>query len=98
MKDLDQNFFYDHRNLMGDVQSYLKQGKNVLRIEVKVEHDWDGVIDALYLTGDFGVSFNNLHQPILNSPAASSTIHQGPYNGYPFYAGTMSFSQKITLD
>ncbi|WP_176550385.1 glycosyl hydrolase [Bacillus sp. AFS037270] len=98
VKDLVQNFFYDHRNLMEDVQSYLKQGKNVLRIEVKVEHDWDGIVDAIYLAGDFGVFLNNQHQPILNNPPASSTIHQGPYNGYPFYAGTISFSQKIHLD
>jgi hypothetical protein len=98
VEHFDSNFVYDNSNLMSDILPYLNMGENILRIEVNVEHDWNGVTDALYLSGDFGVTFNEELQPILTCASTTSTLHPGPYASFPYYAGTLVFTRKIQLD
>ncbi|MEH7254038.1 glycosyl hydrolase [Neobacillus niacini] len=98
VEDFQHNFVYDNSNLTSDILPYLNLGENILRIVVKVEHDWDGVTDALYLVGDFGVIFNVERQLVLSSYLSTSSLHPGPYTSYPYYAGTLSFSRKVHLD
>jgi hypothetical protein len=98
VETFQHHFIYDNSNLTSDILPYLKKGENILRIEVNVEHDWDGVVDALYLSGDFGVMFNEEQHPILTCTSTISSLHQGPYTTYPYYAGTMIFTRKIHLD
>ena len=98
VEDFQHNFVYDNSNLTSDILPYLNLGENILRIVVKVEHDWGGVIDALYLLGDFGVIFNVERQPVISSYVTTSSLHPGPYRSYPYYAGTLSFTQKVQLD
>jgi hypothetical protein len=91
-------FVYDHRNQTCDVQAALKPGLNSLTVEVTVEHDWDGVVDALYLCGDFAVQFDDSGRPALSEPRKKSTLHSGPIDGYPFYAGTIAFKRLEELE
>jgi alpha-L-rhamnosidase len=98
IEDFHPNFVYDNSNLTCDILPYLNDGENILRIEVRVEHDWDGVTDAIYIAGDFGIAFNEKQQPVLTSAATTSHLHQGPYTSYPYYAGTLAFTRKIHLD
>ncbi|TCN22537.1 glycosyl hydrolase [Mesobacillus foraminis] len=98
VEGFEKRFVYDHSNLVCDVLPLLKKGENLLRIEVEVEHDWDGVVDAVYLLGDFGVAFNVEGHPVLTDAAVHSTIKPGPYESYPYYAGTLSFTRRINLE
>jgi hypothetical protein len=98
VEGFEKRFVYDHSNLVCDVLPLLKKGENLLRIEVEVEHDWDGVVDAVYLLGDFGVVFNVEGNPVLTDAAVHSTIKPGPYESYPYYAGTLSFTRRINLE
>lgn len=98
VEGFEKRFIYDHSNLVCDVLPLLTEGENILRIEVKVEHGWDGVVDALYLLGDFGVTFNEEGHSILTNASSLASIRPGPYESYPYYAGTLSFTRRINLD
>jgi hypothetical protein len=93
----ESKFVYDHENQIVDIQSLLRKGSNTLTIEMTIEHDWDGVVDALYICGDFGLEFDGEQVPVLSATPKHSTLHGGPYEGYPFYAGTFSFKRNIEL-
>ncbi|MFB3168628.1 glycosyl hydrolase [Neobacillus sp. 179-C4.2 HS] len=98
VENFHENFVYDNSNLTSDILPTLKHGENILRIEVLVEHDWDGVTDAIYLLGDFGVTFNKELQPVISNALNTSSLQQGPYPSYPYYAGTLAFTRIIHLD
>jgi hypothetical protein len=98
VENFHENFVYDNSNLTSDILPTLKRGENILRIEVLVEHDWDGVTDAIYLLGDFGVTFNKELQPVISIALTTSSFLQGSYPSYPYYAGTLAFTRIIHLD
>ena len=89
---------YDHRNMVCDITPLLKAGENRLTVEVTVEHDWDGVTDALFLTGPFGVRHNARLEPVITAPDNRALLDSGPYPDYPYYAGTMTFRRTVRLD
>jgi hypothetical protein len=88
---------YDNANILCDVRSSLTGGWNELVVEVLVQHDWDGVVDALYLYGDFGVQFDADGFPVVTEqPSAADTLEMARYySGYPYYAGTWSFTRTL---
>ncbi|MBW7461694.1 hypothetical protein K0U00_47340, partial [Paenibacillus sepulcri] len=51
-------FLYDHMNIGCDITAYLQAGMNSISVEVELGHDWDGLVDAIYLTGSFDAGFN----------------------------------------
>ncbi|MBM7573465.1 glycosyl hydrolase [Aquibacillus albus] len=93
-----QKFVYDHNNVVADVHSLLKHGENTLKVKGKVDHDWEGVVDPLYLMGDFGVEFDTELQSIMTDVPTNATSLIGPYKGLPFYAGTISFQTNVHFD
>ncbi|MCZ8514698.1 glycosyl hydrolase [Paenibacillus filicis] len=91
-------FLYDHRNIAQDIAALVKEGLNELSVEVRIEHDWDGVVDALYLTGDFGVRFDDVSRPELTRVSwRKLPLQAGPYPDYPYYAGTFAFTRTMEL-
>ncbi|HZH62529.1 MAG TPA: glycosyl hydrolase [Metabacillus sp.] len=93
-------FVYDHRNQTCDITSLLKKGQNTLRIEVTLFHDADGVVDPLYLLGDFGVTFDSNARPIMAkiNEQMLATIQHGPFPLHPYYAGTTLLKRNEQLD
>lgn len=91
---------YDNSNLLCRVEDALVEGWNELAVHVSVCHDWDGVTDALYLYGDFGVTFGENAAPELGEPPAlaGSLVMDTYYPGYPYYAGVWSFRKSFELD
>jgi len=79
-----------------EITSLLVKGENTLSIQVEVEADWNGVVDAIYLMGTFGVRHEH-NQPVLIAPVKESPLHRGPYRGYPYYAGTTTFKLRVNL-
>lgn len=55
-------------NVGCDITSYIQSGVNEIAVEVTIEHDWNGLIDALYITGDFLTGFDAEERPILKRP------------------------------
>ncbi len=89
---------HGYRQQRVDVQSFLKQGMNSLVVRVEVQRDEDGVRDPLYLSGPFGVSFDAQGVPtIVNAPEIGK-LKSGIQEGYPYYAGTLSFTREISLE
>lgn len=93
-----QKFVYDHNNVVCDIQSLIKQGENTVEIKGKIHHDWEGVVDPLYLMGDFGVDFSNNLQPVLTDLPKNAPTIVGPYKGLPYYAGAVRFQRKVQID
>ncbi|GGG25549.1 glycosyl hydrolase [Paenibacillus abyssi] len=88
---------YDYKNQGADIQAFIREGSNILTVEVTVEHDCDGLVDALYICGDFGVHFTDGSSPVLGAAPKLAELHAGPYQGYVYYAGTLTFKRKVTL-
>ena len=81
-----------------EVQHLLRPGLNHLLIHVEARRDEDGLCDPLYLSGPFGVSFNDAGLPTIEEPPESGEIKHGPQAGYPYFAGTLCFTRDISLD
>jgi hypothetical protein len=91
-------FLYDHMNIERSIAAYLREGVNELAVEVEVEHDWDGLVDAVYVTGTFAVRFDERRRPVLvGAEAQQLPLAAGPYPGYPYYAGEFSFARTVKL-
>src|SRR5690606_32504972 len=90
---------YDHRNQLCDSANALQIGINHIRIEMTIEHDWDGIVDALYLYGDFAVQFAEENKRAVQLVKQPQEVEwKGPYiKGYPYYAGTMLFKRSIDI-
>jgi len=89
---------YDNTNIACEIAPYLRTGRNTLSVKVEVERDWDGVVDALYLIGPFGVFYREGALPELAElPREASAVHGGPYAGFPHYAGALTFRRIVTI-
>ncbi|MFB9277843.1 glycosyl hydrolase [Cohnella cellulosilytica] len=95
---LERRETHDRRQVACDVTALLQKGANELRVEATVRHDWEGVVDPLYLQGDFGAFFDETGGPVLaRRPSAVSGIASGPVPGFPYYAGVLSYSRPFVL-
>lgn len=94
--DFEPYFLYDHKNIGCDITAYLREGDNELTAIIELAHDWDGLVDALYVTGPFDVEFNEHSRPVLKKASKRELpLQAGPYAGHPYFAGTMSFSRSF---
>lgn len=96
-EDYQPVFLYDNSNQACDIASLLQAGENTLAVEVTVSHDWDGLTDALYLFGDFGVQFAEEGCPVMVPLPEKAALSGGPYEGFPYYAGELAFSKDVQL-
>lgn len=97
--DFAPRFLYDYMNVGCEITKYLRPGVNEISVNVTIEHDWHGLIDALYLTGSFKTGFDTDQRPVLKRPVAQQhPLAASPYAGYPHFAGTMTFSRELQLD
>ncbi|MCR8631209.1 hypothetical protein [Paenibacillus radicis (ex Xue et al. 2023)] len=97
--DFNHHEVYDHQNIACDVLPYLQQGLNEIVVEVQVLKDGDGVVDALYLQGPFGVFFAEQGTAILTTePSGMADLPELFCAGYPYYAGTLVYRRTVKLD
>ncbi|SFL99420.1 hypothetical protein SAMN03159341_113125 [Paenibacillus sp. 1_12] len=91
-------FLYDYMNIAVDIHEFLQPGSNEIVVEVNVQRDWDGLLEALYLAGDFGVKHDLNKQVVLTrSVEQTDTLKGGLVDGFPYYAGTLRYSRKVTI-
>lgn len=80
-----------------EICSLLKSGENELWVEVIVADDSHGVVDSLYLVGDFGVYFDRYG--LLTMSAVPQTLNPftDVYPGLPFFAGTFTCRRSFDM-
>jgi hypothetical protein len=90
---------YDYSNIVCDITSALKFGSNVLEIRIQVAHDWEGVTDAIFVRGDFGVRLEGDGVPVLIvSPTQTRSLAVRDYvPGYPYFAGVLEYSRTLHM-
>ncbi|MFC0211543.1 hypothetical protein ACFFK0_03600 [Paenibacillus chartarius] len=89
---------YDPHNRQIDIRSLIWAGDNTIDIELLAEQPWDGLIQPLHVTGDFGVYSDPEHErfAIGRKPQAAVRTPWG-FEGYPFYAGVLSLTTTMAL-
>ncbi|UJF34893.1 glycosyl hydrolase [Paenibacillus hexagrammi] len=91
--DFHKRIVYDNSNQLCDVRPSLIEGWNELTVHVTIQEDWHGVVDALYFYGAFGIHLDDESGTvrIIEPPTTAQTlVSESYYNGYPYFAGTLS--------
>ena len=77
-----------------DITACLQPGKNILDIELQTDRSDGGLLNPLYLAGDFGVELN----PVRLTPRALvGGFEQYKENKLPFYSGTIEYAMSFEL-
>lgn len=88
---------YMPTNLTVDISQYIKKGLNEIRVKVTAQANHDGLVNPLYLFGRFGVKKEDGKWKLC---AVGGTGKPGDLTeiGLPFYAGTVVYRKKISID
>ena len=77
-----------------DITALLRPGSNTLRVEITDARPEGGLLNPLYLAGDFGVALNPLR--LIERPEMGGfETHEA--NGLPFYAGVIEYALDFDL-
>lgn len=87
---------YDVNNLVAEVGSHLKDGRNEIRLEVVADPS-GGLLEPVRLMGKFGVALEEDGATITQMPA-SLTPGSWTEQGFPFYSGTICCETDFRLD
>lgn len=77
-----------------DVTESLKHGTNTIRIGLTTDRPDGGLVNPLYLAGDFGVELEPLG---LVAPSREGTFEDYEGNLLPFYAGVLEYETECRL-
>ena len=89
----------DHTNIACNVAEMLHSGLNELVVRVEITRDEDGIVDPLYLRGEFGVQYHHKGAAsLVLEPHVAERIGPEPLPLYPHFAGEMSYKRMFWLD
>ena len=77
-----------------DITQSLRPGINEIVVEVSTDRHDGGLLNPLYLAGDFGV---RLDPPTLTAPVKRGAFDAWEENGLPYYAGVVEYRGEFTL-
>ncbi|HAU38821.1 MAG TPA: hypothetical protein DCX07_14035 [Phycisphaerales bacterium] len=77
-----------------DVTKILRRGMNTIRVELTACRPEDGLLNALYLAGNFGV---RLSEPALVRREENGRFEQYEHNGLPYYSGVLEYDGTFEL-
>ncbi len=77
-----------------DVTDWLRDGPNEVQVEVATDRLDGGLLNPLYLAGDFGVELEPLR--LVERPA-EGRFEAWEANGLPFYAGAVEYETEFDL-
>jgi len=92
--DLTPTAAHVRGSLGADIARWLRPGLNTLRIEIADARPEGGLLNPLYLAGDFGVALN---PPRLIERPAVGGFETYEANGLPFYAGVIEYALDCDL-
>lgn len=90
---------YMNSNLAVNVSSMVQSGENTLEVLVKTAQTYDGLVNPLYLCGNFG-AFKNEAAPVkwkLTALPEHGCIEELEACGLPFYAGEVEYSRELEI-
>jgi hypothetical protein len=90
-------FRYDQNNLTCALGRRVVKGKNLIAVRVEVDNLSDGLIDAFYLFGKFGVRRWKSDGRRIGAVTERGPVGSLDLNRLPYYAGTVSFSTELTI-
>ena len=85
-------------NREADLAPLLQQGPNEVLVRVRVSRQSDGLLDAVYVLGDFGVFHDQAGAPVLGEYPAALRWAARHATGYPYFCGTFRLSRSVSLD
>jgi hypothetical protein len=77
-----------------DVTNLLLAGENVIDIDLKTDHVDGGLLNCIYLAGDFGVILNPLG---LVDPVSKGNLGDWEKNRLPFFAGVVEYRSVAVI-
>jgi hypothetical protein len=89
--------FYSETNLAADVTDFIKAGENRVVVYVKTHSKDDGLLNPLYIFGDFGVRGGPNGRLETFAAPSEGSIANISGEGFPFYAGEFIFSKEIYI-
>ena len=94
--DFHEKAIYLPTNQVTDITDYLKTGINEIRVWVDTKYHHDGLVNPLYLSGNFSV-YQEEQDGVwrMESPKATGRIGDRKGNGLPFYAGTIQYTRQM---
>lgn len=95
-QDFERMYFYLSTNLAVDITAYVNKGINEITVKVKTQKVFDGLVNPLYIFGDFGV-FKPDDFFVLTDIKLEGTIGDLKSCGLPFYAGDIAYIKEIEL-
>ena len=91
-------FRYDHNNVTCAVVRRVNTGRNVLAIRVELDDLNQGLVDAFYLFGKFGVRRWLNHNLRMVAPVDRGYPGELDDQRMPFYAGTVVYTRDMTFE
>ncbi len=83
-----------------DISSHIVQGRN--RITLSTSFDSSppacGLLNPLYVAGDFAVNHFRDSVAVLSRRVASGRFHAFEENGLPYYSGAIDYTGTVTID
>ncbi|HHW71267.1 MAG TPA: glycoside hydrolase [Clostridiales bacterium] len=95
-EDFENVAVYLPSNLVVDISSYLCRGINEIEVCVDTHYKHDGLVNPLYICGEFGV-FKNSDMWSIESLNNIGQIGNLINSGLPFYAGNIQYMKTIDL-
>jgi len=93
-RDLAPTDTHVRGSLGADVTALLQPGANELELTVTTDRRDGGLVNPLYLAGDFGVT---LEPRTLVERSVEGAFDAWEANGLPFYAGAVEYSGRVDL-
>lgn len=81
-------------SLGAEITGLLRRGSNTVRVNVKTDRLDGGLLNALYLAGDFAVGLDPL---TLKDRESAGIFEEYEANGLPFYSGIVEYSVERDL-
>jgi hypothetical protein len=75
------------------IAHHLREGGNIITVDVTTNLPGGGLLNPLYLAGEFGLSLNPL---CLTQRFETGRFEDYPANGLPYYAGTLEY--RLSFD
>ena len=97
LEDAASEFIFERSNAGWSVAEIVRHGENELTLEIEVNADDGGLLDAAWLVGSFGVAGEPGQTRRLVTPPEEILPLDLPASGLPHFAGTVAVEQEHEL-
>ncbi len=93
----ESDFIFDHSQLSWPVADLATPGRNVVAITIEAHADDDGLVDALWLAGSFGLGGEPGGRRTITAAPPEVVPLDLPGSGLPHFAGTLALESEIEM-